>query len=197
MSVTVQVADTEDVRLTENTVETQPPDRLEFSMRGRLTITEALLAQFEGMTLNPVRVTVSVEDADPVEIELQESASLRLENVDIGIATPDSADIADSLDALRPSTDGGPDPVDGQPDVLAFTVEGAIRDVPIATLDEIATGSPEIQSVTLAVETSVRSDGGARDEGGARDDVIFDLTLFGYGIIIRRDGTIVVGSDGG
>lgn len=190
MSITVQVADTEDIRLTENTVETHPPDRLEFSVRGQLTVTEALLVQFEGATLNPVRVTVS-DDGEPAEIELTEPPSLRLETADIGVATPESDDIADGLDALRPSTDGGPEPIDARPDVITFTVDGTIRGVPVETLETTADDSPAIESVTFAVEESVMSD------GGSGSDVIFELTLLGYGIVVRRDGTIVVGSHGG
>ncbi|ELZ10234.1 hypothetical protein C478_15117 [Natrinema thermotolerans DSM 11552] len=190
MSVTVRVADNESVRLTENTVETEPPDRLEFTLQGRLTMTEALLAQFEGATLNPVRVAVSAE-GDPVEIDLTASAALRLEDVDVGVTTPDPDDITDGIATLQPSADDGPDATDVRPDVLAFTVEGAIRDVSPATLAAVAGDAPRIESVTFAVEEPFRSD------GGGADDVVFELTLFGYGIVVRRDGRIVVGSSEG
>ncbi|AGB31328.1 hypothetical protein C488_00829 [Natrinema pellirubrum DSM 15624] len=190
MSVTVRLADAESIRLTANAVETVPPDRLEFTLRGRLTMTEALLAQFEGATLNPVRIAVSA-DGDPVEIDLTASAALRLEDVDVGVATPDPDDITDGVDALRPSANDDPDGADVRPDVLAFTVEGAIRDVPPATLAAIVDDAPGIESATFAVEEPLRSD------GGEANDVVFELTLFGYGIVVRRDGTIVVGSSEG
>lgn len=191
MSITVQVTDTGSMRLTENTVETDPPDRLEFAVRGRLTVTKALLAQFEGATLSPVRVVVSGADTDAVEIDLTASATLRLEAVDVGVASPDRTDIANGLETLRGSADGSPDPTGAQPDVIAFTVEGEIRDVPPATLEGIADDAPEIESVTFAVERSLTAD------GGSDDDVVVELTLLGYGIVVRRDGTIVIGSSEG
>jgi len=62
--------------------------------------------------------------------------------------------------------------------------------MPTATLEAIADDTSGIESVTFAVGESVRSD------GGSDDDVIFELALFGYGIVVRRDGTIVIGSNG-
>lgn len=190
MSVTVRVTDNERVRLTANTVEPKPSDRLEFSVKGRITVTEALLDRFEGATLNPVRVAVSGDDTEPVEIDLTASTTLRLDTVDVGIATPDREDVANGLDALRQPADDGSGPTDAQPDVIAVTVEGTIRNVPAATLERLANDDPGIESVTFAVEEPLRSDGGS-------GDVIFELTLLGYGIVVHRDGTIVVGSDEG
>ncbi|MFC4543422.1 hypothetical protein ACFO5R_15940 [Halosolutus amylolyticus] len=190
MSVTLQFDDTENVRLTEATVETRSADRIEFVVAGSLTITDALLGQFEGATLDPVRVTVSADGTDAVPIDLTDRASLRLDAVDVGVATPDGADVAAGIDALSPTTDGGPDSLDSPPDVLSFTVHGEIRDVPTETIETIAGDSPTVESLTFAVEKSVRSD------GGSGTDVIFELDLLGYGIIVRRDGSIVVGSGG-
>lgn len=188
MTVTIDLDETESIHLTD-ALERRPPDRLEFAVEGSLTVTEALLAEFEGATLNPVRIAVSTDDSDPVEIDLTGAATLRLESADVGVATPDAEDIPTSLDALRSGNDvfGS---VKSPPDVIAFTVEGVIRDIPTATLEAVGDDTSEIESVTFAVEESVRSD------GGSDDDVLFELALFGYGIVVRRDGTIVVGSDG-
>jgi|GEM_PF-696109 hypothetical protein len=188
MTVTIDLDEAESIHLTD-AFERRPPDRLEFVIEGRLTVTEALLAEFEGSTLDPVRIAVSTDDSDPVEIDLTGPATLRLENADVGIATPDSNDVPSSLDALR-SEDNGFGSAKSPPDVIAFTVEGVIRDVPTATLEAIADDTSGIESVTFAVGESVRSD------GGSDDDVIFELALFGYGIVVRRDGTIVIGSNG-
>jgi len=55
----------------------------------------------------------------PVEIDLTGPATLRLENADVGIATPDSNDVPSSLDALR-SEDNGFGSAKIPPDVIAF-----------------------------------------------------------------------------
>lgn len=191
MSLTVDLTGNENVTLTDGTVERRPPDRLEVSVDGRLSVTDALLAQFEGATLDPVAVTVSSDDADQVEIDLTGPAALRLQNVDVGVATPDAGEIPGPTDALRSSADGGPDGVDPPPDVLAFTIDGTISDVPPATLEAIGGDDPRLESLTFAVEDSVRSD------GGSGNDVVFEFTLLGYGVVVRRDGMIVVGSGEG
>ncbi|QLK26613.1 hypothetical protein HYG81_03070 [Natrinema zhouii] len=189
MTVTIDLDEADSIHLTE-TLERRPPDQLEFAIEGTLTVTEALLAEFEGATLDPVRITVSTDDSDPVEIDLTGPATLRLENADVGVATPDADDVPTSLDALRTSAGDDFESIKSPPDVIAFTIEGVIQDVPTATLEVIADETPEIESVTFAVEESVRSD------GGSGNDVIFELTLLGYGIVVRRDGTIVVGCHG-
>ncbi|WP_226042221.1 hypothetical protein [Natrinema sp. DC36] len=189
MTITIDLDETESIHLTD-ALDRRPPDRLELAIEGSLTVTESLLAEFEGATLDPVRIAVSTNDSDPVEIDLTGPATLRLENADVGVATPDADDVPTSLDALRTSAGDDFGSVKSPPDVIAFTIEGTIRDVPTATLEAIADDSAEIESVTFAVEESVRSD------GGSDDDVIFDLALFGYGILVRRDGTVVVGSAG-
>ena len=190
MTVTFQFDDTENVTVTDETVETRASNRIEFSVAGSLTITDALLGKFEGATLNPVRVTIASSDSEAVPIDLTGQASLRLENVDVGVATPDGADVAAGLDGLRPTAEDGPESLDSPPDVLSFTVEGVIRDVPRETLEAIDGHSPSVESLTFAVEESVRSD------GGRRTDVVVELGVLGYGIVVRRDGTIVVGSGG-
>lgn len=190
MSNTVRFDDAESIRLSDVIVETRPPDRIEFSVEGNLSVTEAVLGEFAGTTMNPSRVTVSGGDADAVALDLTGPATLRLETVDVGVATPDREDLADGVDALRSSADGGPDSVDPRPDVLSFTVDGEIRDVPSETFAALPAAGLSLESITFAVEESVRSD------GGRGDDVVFECTLLGYGIIVRRDGSIVVGKAG-
>lgn len=190
MRNTVRFDDAKSIRLSDVIVETRPPDALEFTAEGHLRVTETLLGEFAGTTLNPVRVTVSGGDADSVALDLTGPATLRLENVDVGVAMPDREDLADGIDALRSSTNGGPGSADSRPDVLSFTVEGEIRDVPSETFAALSTDVSSLESVTFAVDESVRSD------GGCPDDVVLDLSLLGYGIVVRRDGSIVVGNAG-
>ncbi len=190
MSNTVRFDDVESVRLSDVTVEMRPPDRLEFTAEGHLRVTETLLGKFAGATLNPVRVTVSGDDADSVAIDLTGPAALRLEAVDVGVATPDREDLADGIDALRPSAAGGPDSADPRPDVLSFTVEGTVRDVPSETFAALPEGALHLESLTFAVDESTRSD------GGRADDVLLELSLLGYGIVVRRDGSTVIGNAG-
>ncbi|SEP79228.1 hypothetical protein [Natrinema salaciae] len=190
MTVRIDLDEHESVELTDTDVRKRPPDRLEFATDGNLTVVSALLAEFEGATLNPVRVTISAADANPVAIDLTGPASLRLENVDVGVATPDGADIADEFRSIPPSTDEDAGSTDSPPSVIAFTVDGAIRDVPPETLAAIGDDEPTLETVTFAVGESIRSDGGPGTE------VIFELALFGYGIVVRRDGTITIGTGG-
>lgn len=188
MTHTVDLTGNENVTLTDGTVERRPPERLEFSVEGRLSVTDALLAQFEGATLDPVAVTVSSDDSGTATIDLTGPATLRLENVDVGVATVDSNDVADGVSALRSTADSGSEAVDSPPDVLAFTVDGEIRSIPPTTFEAIEDDAPRLESLTFAAEDTVRSD------GGSGDGVVLEFTLFGYGIVVRRDGSIVVGS---
>ena len=189
MGVTIDLHENESIKLTEADVERRPPDRLEFAVEGSLAVTPDLLANFEGATLDPVQVTVSAGDADPVAIDLTDAATLRLETVDVGVATPDGEDIAEGLGAVASTATGGGS-IDSPPGVVSFSVDGVLRDVPSGTLEQIAGDDPELESLTFAIEESIRSD------GGSADDVVFELTLLGYGIVVRRDGSIVVGTDG-
>ncbi|MDF9746833.1 hypothetical protein [Natrinema salsiterrestre] len=189
MSIRIDPDEHESIRLTGVDVRTVPPDRLEFAIEGTLTVGSALLAEFEGATLNPVAVTVSTADSEPVSIDLTGPASVRLEDVDVGIAAPDGEDIADDIRAVRPSTDGA-DSVDSPSGVIAFTVEGTIRGLTATTFEPIADDGPTIDSVEFAVDEPIRGD------GGSETDVIFELTLFGYGITVRRDGAIGIGTGG-
>ncbi|WP_226006882.1 hypothetical protein [Natrinema salinisoli] len=189
MSIRIDPDEHESIRLNGVDIRTEPPNRLEFAIEGTLTVVSALLAEFEGATLNPVGVTVSAAESDPVSIDLTGPASLRLDDVDVGIARPDGEDIADDIRAARPSTDDA-DSVDLSSGVIAFTVEGTIRGLTATTFEPIADDGQAIESIEFAVDEPIRGD------GGSETDVIFELTLFGYGITVRRDGAIGIGTGG-
>lgn len=192
MSHTIRLGESGNVQVTEEIVDTRPPDRIGFAAEGVITITETLLNQFEGSTLNPVRVEISVDDSRAVDLDLTETASLRLETVDVGVETPDTDDLSPGLDTVRSSGDEA-ESTGSKPGALAFTVEGAITDVPAETLETVGDGSPTLESITFAVEEPLRSDGGPDDAA----DVIFEFSLLGYGIAVHRNGVIDVGARGG
>ncbi|SFG83781.1 hypothetical protein SAMN04488063_3049 [Halopelagius inordinatus] len=189
MSFTVHLDENESVRLTDEIFDVRPPDRVAFAVRGTITMTEELLGSFAGATLNPARVDISTGESDAVGIDLAERSSLRLETVDVGVETPDTDDLSPGMDALGSSSENDAD--DTRPGAIAFTVEGAISDVPEATLESLSEGSPTLAALTFAVETPVRSD------GGASDDPVFRFSLFGYGIVVHRDGVVEIGTGGG
>ncbi|QLG48050.1 hypothetical protein [Natrinema halophilum] len=190
MSVTVDLNNTEAVNLTENTIDQRPPDRLEFTVEGRLVVNKMLLEGFAGATLDPVQVTVSTDASERVTINLTGPPTLRLETTDVGVATPEMDDIGTEIDAFRSPANDDPGGIDSPPNVVAFTVDGTIRDVPAATIRELPNRALRFESVSFAVEESVSSD------GGSRNDIIVEFSLLGYGIVVRRDGTIVLASDG-
>lgn len=203
MSVTVDVDEDRRVRVTDVAVEPRPPDRIDFEVEGTVTITEALLGELAGATLEPARIEIASGE-QTVEIDLAADAALRLETVDVGVETPGTDVLSSSPDVIDPSADaesaadttsadGGAESDETRPGSIAFTVDGTIVDASEETLDAISSGSPNLESLTFAVEGPVRSDGGT--EPG--DDVIFEWSLFGYGIVIRRSGTIVVGDRDG
>lgn len=187
MGVTVNLDENRSIRVTEDAVETQPPDTITFVATGTVAMTEALLVTFEGTTLNPTRVSISVDDSRTVDVDLSNGASLRLDTVDVGVETPDSDDLAPDADSIASAADDGPDLADSTPGAIAFTVEGVIRSVSEETLASISSGFPALEALTFAVEDSVVSD------GGSDDDVIFEFTVLGFGITVRRSGTIDVG----
>lgn len=189
MSVTVHLDENESVSLTDEVVDVRPPDRIAFAVRGTLTMTEELLGSFAGATLNPVRLDVSTGGGGRVEVDLAERSELRLETVDVGVETPDTDDLSPGMDALGSSSDE--EEADTRPGAIAFTVEGAVLDVPAETLESLSEGSPTLSALTFAVESPVRSD------GGAPDDPIFQFSLLGYGIVVRRNGVIEIGGGGG
>ena len=188
MSITIDIEENPDVRVSEEVIDANPPDRIRFTAEGMISITEPLLGEFAGASLRPVRVDVSLDDARTVETDLEERASLRLDTVDVGVETPDSDDISRGMSSLSPSTDEATESTDPSPGVIAFTVEGTIEDVPAASFEPIADGSPTLKSITFAVGKSPRTD------GGSDDDAVFEFTLLGYGIVVRRDGTIEIGT---
>lgn len=158
-----------------------------FAIEGVLSMTEQLVSQFEGSSLRPSRISLTVDDTT-VDIDLTDEASLRLSSVDVGIETPDSDDLSDSAEALASSITDPSSLTDVNPAALAFTVEGSVVDVPEETLARLESGEVSLSSLSFAVDDAVRSD------GGSPDDVVFEVTLLGYGVTIRRDGTIVIGN---
>lgn len=194
MSVTVNVEENRSVQVTDLLVETESPDRVDFTVEGVLSITEELLSEFEGSSLKPVDIEVSIDGSRTVEIDLSEGASLRLESVDIGVELPRPNDIPSGTNAVPPSADGGATSDDGRPGAIAFTLEGTISGVQDEVFESLASASPGpgpgLESITFAVEDPIRSD------GGPGTDVVFEISLLGYGITIRRNGAIEIGTGG-
>lgn len=186
MSHTVQIDENDSVRITDADIEACPPDRLAFEVEGTLTLTETLLATFEGATLNPTQVTVTVDESRSIAVDLTDEASLRLESLDVGVAPPDVDDLVPNSDTLSAIADGDTATEVPEPEVLAFTVEGVIRDVPSEVVGAVAAGDPALESLTFAIDT-------ARTDGGAESEVVLELALFGYGIVVRRNGLITIG----
>ncbi|RDI70219.1 hypothetical protein [Halopelagius longus] len=189
MSVTVHLDENESVRLTDEVVETRPPDRIAFAVEGTITMTEDLLGSFAGATLNPVRIDVSGDGSPAVAIDLAAESSLRLETVDVGVETPDADDLSPGLDSLSPGGDDDSETTGSRPGAIAFTVEGAILDVPAETFESLPGAPRTVETLTFAVEGPVRTDGG-------RDDVLLDFTLLGYGVVVYRNGVVEIGTGG-
>lgn len=185
MSVTIDIEENQDVRVTEEVIDANPPDGIAFAAEGVVTVTKSLLDDFAGASLQPVRVAFSVDGSRTVETDLEGAPSLRLDTVDIGVETPDTGDLSPGTDSIETATEAESDSTDAPPGAIAFTVEGAIRDVSATSCERIATGSPTLESITFAVGASARSDGGS-------DDAALEVTLLGYGIVVHRDGTIEV-----
>lgn len=192
MGISVNIEENDSVRVTDQLIDTEPPDSVTFAAEGMLTMAESLLEKFEGASLKPVEIEMTVDELGSVEIDL-EDAELRLETVDIGIETPNTDDLSLGVNSI-PSASGDTDPGDDEsgdpgPGAIAFTVEGVIRDVARETLEELADGSPELASVTFAVEEPIRSDGGS-------GNAVFEFDLLGFEIAVYRDGTIEIGARG-
>ncbi|WP_224449245.1 hypothetical protein [Haloprofundus salilacus] len=197
MTITVHVAENPNVRLTDQRFEARPPGELSFRVEGNLTLTGALLRAFEGTTLDPVSLGVAVDgsrDSETVDIDLRDEATLRLEGVDVGIATPDADAMPTEPDDVSPDAElvgdvaaETPD-ADASPAALSFTVEGSMTAVPDSVVRALADGPPRLASLTFAVDDAVRGD------GGAGDDVLAELAFLGYTVTVRRDGSIVVGA---
>ncbi|UTF52574.1 hypothetical protein [Natronosalvus rutilus] len=187
MSVHVDIGENRNVRLTDERIECRPPNRIAFAAEGVITVTSELLGEFEGTSLKPVRVDISVDESRTVRTDLEEEASLRLETVDVGVETPDTDDLSPGMDTVSASSGDSTESTDASPGAIAFSVEGAIIDVPTETFDPITDGSPSLESIVFAVDDSVRTDGGS-------DDAIFSLGLLGRRIVIYRNGVIDVGT---
>lgn len=200
MSTTVRVAENPGVRVTHVAVDPRPPDSLGFRAEGVIRPSRALLSRFEGSTVTPVRVDLAVDDSRTVSVDLAGTASLRLESIDVGVEPPDvpgvsdvadDTDVSDSVDAVESARDDDAGAADDSAGAIAFTVEGTFRDLPGETLDALDDGSPTLESVTFSVSETAETD------GGSPGDVLLDVTLFGYGVVVRRNGTVEIGRSGG
>ena len=190
MTVTVDLAGSSDVRLTEQAVTVRPPDEIGFVVEGTATRTESLLAEFEGRRLDPARVELAVGESGTVEVDLTAEASIRLESVDVGVETPDTDDLLPEDGTVTSAAEDAPDPSDSGPAALAFTVEGVLEGVPEEVVETVADASPTFTSLTFAVEESLESDGGSRDEA------MCEFDLLGFTITVGRDGRVRVGTAG-
>lgn len=187
MSVTVAIDENQGVRIVEDHIEPVPPDRIGFTIEGMVSMTEQLLGQFEGQTLEPSRIRLSVDETTTVEIDLTGETSLRLSSTDVGIQPPGVEDPSRGLDDCKSSITDPTEGADPRPAILAFTVDGSIVNVPEETLELVSGAELSVEEVIFSVDDAVKSD------GGVRDDVVLELSLLGYGISVHRDGTIVVG----
>lgn len=190
MSPTVHIDRNPCVTVTEEVFEPRPPDRIAFEGEGVIKLSEALLGEFEGASLKSVRIDLAVDRSRTITIDLAEEGSLRLESVDVGVATPDADDVRRGIDAARSLGGDGDGSADAATGAVAFTVEGAIRDLPEETVRSLVGESPTLASVTFSVAESVRTD------GGSPVDVLLEVGLLGYDVVVRRDGTIEVTTGG-
>lgn len=188
MSTTVHIDEDPSVTVSESIVDPHPPDSVGFLIEGVIKPSPALLSRFEGSSLTPVRVDVTVDDGRTVAVDLDEEATLSLESVDVGVETIGVAEGVDAIDSALGDGDGSPDEPSG---AIAFTVEGTIRDLPAETLADLEGESPTLESVTFSVAEAVETD------GGSPLDVLLQVELFGYGVVVRRNGSIEVRSGGG
>lgn len=182
MSITVDLDDERNARVARQEIAVRSGETVDFTVHGTLSVTESVLEGVAGTAMTPAQVGIAV-GGETVEIDLEDEASLRLEDVDVGIATPDRDDV--STDAIR----SGLEDRDVAPDVgaIAVTVEGVIEDVPEPTAARLDAGEPSLSSITFSIEDATRADGGS-------DDVVAEFALLGFGIVVRVDGTIAVGT---
>lgn len=183
MSTSVNISENPSVEVTEAVVRPRPPDSVGFLAEGMIRPNPGLLAEFEGLSLKPVGVTVSVGPSRTVEVDLSGTASLRLESVDVGVETPE---VGDAVDAVGSVGSGDATASDAPAGRIAFTVEGSIDGLSAETLEDLGDGSPTIESITFSVAETVETD------GGSPLDPLLEVTLFGYGVIVRRNGIIEV-----
>ncbi|MFP9190235.1 hypothetical protein [Natronosalvus vescus] len=187
MSVTVDIDANQNIRVTSEAIEARPPDRLDVAAEGVITMTPELLGAFEGASLKPARIDITVDQTRTIETDLQSEASLRLESVDVGIETPG----VDDLSLTNEKSTDDPHSNAGPPGAIAFAVEGTIRGVPSDAVDSITAGSPTLESITFDVESQVVGD------GGSPTDPVLRITLLRFGIVVHRNGTIDVGTRDG
>lgn len=193
MSVTVSIVGNDDIRVSTDTVEPHPPDAISFAVEGAVTITEALLGQFEGATFEPVAVDLAVDKSEFVTVDLRDDGRLRLETIDVGIEPPDTEYLIPDGDTIRSPIESAAGLSDPDPGVIAFTVQGTVEGVSPATIDDLTRSDQPlaVESITFAVEDSIRSD------GGREDDIVAEFSLLGYGIVVRRNGTVTIGTRSG
>ena len=191
MNVTVRIAEEPAVSVTAESFECRPPDRVDFSVDGQLRVSEGRLGAFAGRSLRPARLALSVDGGDSIEVDLDDAAALELETVDVGVATPDTDDLPIGEDRVPDPSGAIGSSGDTEVGAIAFTVAGTIVGIPEDVTERLSGGTPAFESITFALKEGVRSDGGA-------DDVLLSVTLFGFAVVVRRDGTIEIGTaDGG
>ncbi|MCU4753639.1 hypothetical protein OB919_16890 [Halobacteria archaeon AArc-curdl1] len=184
MSITVDIDANQNIRVTHETIEARPPDRLDVTAEGVITMTPELLGAFEGASLKPARIDITVDETRTIDTDLQSEASLRLESVDVEVETPGIGDLSPMDEQSTGNLDSSASP----PGVIAFAVEGTISGVSSDTVDSIIAGSSRLESLTFDVESQVVSD------GGSGTDALLRITLFGFGIVVQRNGIIDVGT---
>jgi len=187
MAITVRPGDSRHVSVTEEVIETDPPNRVTFAAEGTITVTGELIGGFAGTSLDPVEVGISVDGSRTVDIDLTGDATLRLDTVDVGVETPGAGDLSPGMDA---ASDGESESADDSPGAIAFTLEGAIGDVRGEAVETIAGGDPSLESTTFDVGGAVETD------GGVADDVLLEVRILGYGVAVYRNGSIAVDTGG-
>lgn len=189
MSVTVDLDENESVLVSDQYFEVQPPDRVDFVAEGIITMTKELLGKFEGTALKPAELVISTGDSRTVTVDLTGDALLQLQEIDVGVETPDADGISPGRDSLTQATEAART-ASQNAGSIAFTIEGAIQDVPEETFERLSEGPLTLERVTFAVADAVRSDGGA-------DTSLLEFSLLGFSIVVHSDGLIEIGTRGG
>lgn len=191
MSLTIDLAEQEHARIADAAIEVDPPQGLAFVAEGVITVSEELLQNNQGMSFNPTEVVFDSEEGQPVAVDLTGTASLQLEEVDVGVETPEKEDLASGLGTANPSTvdaEAGMPQIDTG--VVAFTVKGTIQDIPTDVLESLSDRSLSLAAVTFSAGETLKSD------GGPTDDTLTTITILGLEITIYRGGVIAIGTDG-
>ena len=189
MSVTVRLDGNERIQVREFSVEGRPPDTIAFSAEGTISLTEEMLGAVAGSTFDPSRIELQTDDDRSVSIAFDDESSLRLETVDVRIAAAEgvvpSLD-ADSISSTAGSLAEGTDSFD----VLSFTIEGEIEGVTKETFETLSKHSVAPTAIELTVDDANRTN------GGDASDVLLEIGLFGFAVVVRRDGVIAVETRG-